>query len=129
MGYKRASKKFNLQFTGELEGLEVQVKSITMGEMLELEGIFTGDDKTPSSEDIQAVFQTFVKALISWNLEDEKGKPVPATLKGLYSQDIEFIMEIIASWMEAMTNVDRDLGKGSTSGVNSAEASIPMEML
>lgn len=130
MGYKRPAKTFHLKFTGELEGLEVHVKSITLGEMFELDGLLAGNDKTPTAEEVSAVFKSFAKALMSWNLEDDNDQPVPATLEGIYTQDMEFIMEIIAAWMEAVTGVDGDLGKGSIVGGQSLEElTLPMETL
>lgn len=143
MGYKKQRKIFKLSFTGdeELEGLEVFTNSLSVGQMLDLvkladaAGMVGGDaervdtDKL-SPENIAAVesmIKYFAKALRSWNLEDEDGKKVPATLKGVQDQDLDFVLRLIGEWMTAVGGVDKGLGKDSTSGRPFPEVSIPME--
>lgn len=130
MGYKR-TKTYRLVFEDpEFEGLEVRAKSVPTGsflkitELMDLGGSegFTSDDM----DKIRDLFGTFAGALIDWNLEDDDDQPVPATLDGLLSQDLDFVLQIIKAWMEAVTTPPESLGKGSPSGVQFPEGSIPM---
>lgn len=139
MGYVREPKTFLLKFP-EMEGLEVRARSLPLGQFMELMTMAGSmDDGALSSKDaekINAIFRIFASALVSWNLEtpDPRGQdypslPVPADMDGLYSQDLEFIMQIIKAWMTAVGGVDDELGKASPSGNKSLEASLAMETL
>lgn len=153
MGYKRKRKIYKLTFTGdsELEGLEVMARSLSVGQMLELVKLAdsagmvdarafggplaadpVGADSAEMSKEavaaVEGMIGYFAKALMTWNLEDEDGKKIPATLKGLKDQDTDFVLKIIGEWMTAASGVSADLGKGSTSGPRFPEVSIPMDV-
>jgi len=140
MGYVRQSKILKLKFADpEMEGLEVRARTLPLGQFMELmklaafgEGKFTQQD----AEHIDSIFRGFSSALVSWNLEspDPRGDeypplPVSTDMDGLYSQDFDFIMDIIKAWMNAIAAITDDLGKGSNSGGQSLAASLPMEPL
>lgn len=131
MGYRRKPKVYNLKFQGEeFEGLEVRAKSVDVGRFITLNRLITGGK--PDAEDVDSVttlFEGFAEALLSWNLEDDDGKPVPATLEGLWLQDVDFGLEIIFAWVNAIGAVSAPLGNGSSGGGKSPEALIPMEEL
>lgn len=141
MGYTRKPKTYILAFDDpEYDGLEVEVKGANLGKFLEtmklagkVEEIQAqAADGVVSEAAIKStveLIEDFAKSLIAWNLEDEKGKPVPANLTGLKSQDIEFVMYLINSWMEAIGGTEAPLGSGSTTGETSLAASIEMESL
>lgn len=143
MGYKRG-KVYRLVFADpEFEGLEVRAKSVPTGDFLKItelmslkdSGGFTADDKDKLTD----LFATFADALIDWNVEDderdEQGNltgrdvPVPPTLEGLLTQDLDMVLEIIKAWMDAVATVPDAVGKGSVSGVSFPEASLPMDPL
>lgn len=130
MGYKRKVKTVTLQFADpEFDGFECVVRSLPIAEYLRVAKLAsTAEEGTESAE---AMLKVFAKALVSWNLEDENDRPVPATFEGVVSQDFEFVMDVVAGWMQSMAGVDEksDLGKGSPSGVTFPEGSIPMEPL
>jgi len=116
MGFRHEPKTFRLVFDDPaLEGLEVKARSLSIGEL--------------HDPDIR-VFESFAKALVSWNLEDENGNPLPATLETIEAYpDVDFMTGLTSAWMDAVTGVDKRLGKGSPSGEQSLEGSIPMETL
>ncbi len=133
MGYKKQTTVFNLAFADKVyEGLEVQAKSIPSGDFIDLMDSATKLDLTSksfSNDDLNAVkflFEGFAKALVSWNLEDEFGKAVPATLAGVRDQEFPFLMPIITAWMDAVAGVSADLGKESGSGEIIPVPQIPM---
>lgn len=122
-GYRVESPTYNLKFEG-LEGLEVNIKGLNTGQMMEL-----WEDKSDSStsESSKETLLRFSAALISWNIEDENGVPIPATLEGIKSLDVSFVLTMVNGWTTALSGVDTDLGKDSDSGEQFQEASIPME--
>lgn len=133
MGFKKQTTIFELAFADKAyEGLEVRAKSIPSGDFLDLMEAATALDLTKqtfSESDLHAVkflFDGFAKALISWNLEDEFGTAIPATLEGVRDQEFPFLMPIITAWMDAVAGVSADLGKESRSGVTSPDLQIPM---
>lgn len=123
MGYRRKSKTYRIIWDeGEYEGLEIRMKSLSVGEMLELGSATEG-----------GVYENLVKPftdhLISWNLEDENGKPVPATSKGVGEQDMDLVVAAAMKWMSAMTDVQPDLKETSPSGEISLEDELNLESL
>ena len=133
MGYQRKRRVYRLDFEGDpvLDGLEVRARSLNLGEFLatsRLAGMAAGG-VTPEDVDVfEGLFATFAGALVSWNLEDDEGRPVPATLDGVKAQDVDFVMPIVNAWFKAIAGVASPLGPPSSAGVPSLEASIPMEV-
>ena len=115
MGFRHQPRTYLLTFEDPaLEGLEVRARSLSIGEL----------------QSDEPVVESFAHALVSWNLEDEDGNPLPATLETLRTYpDIGFINGLTKAWIDAVTGVDDELGKDSTSGETFPEASIPMEPL
>lgn len=134
MGYKREKKVYKLKFEdAQYDGLEVKVKSLTMGELVGFTKLLEiKNNKADSEESLDAfdqLLENFSKSLVSWNLEDEDDTPVPTTKEGLMSQDPEFIFYVIESWLEAVAGVPTPLSRPSENGKPSLVASIPMETL
>jgi hypothetical protein len=122
MGYRPKRRIYNLDFTGtDYEGLQASVRGMTVGEELELdEADLTGD----------LVVKTLVKRLVSWNVEDEQGNPVPCTFEGVCTQDGAMVLAIINALRQASSGVPDPLPQSSPSGEPSPVASaIPMEPL
>ncbi len=136
MGFKKKTTIYELMFAdAELEGLEVRAKSVPSGTLLDLMDAASKVDVTVKSfspGDLLAIKQLltgFAEALVSWNLEEEDGTPVPPTLESVHAQEITFIMPIVTAWMDAVAGVSSDLGKDSGSGETFPEGSLPMETL
>jgi hypothetical protein len=140
MGYKR-EKVYRLVFEDpDLKGLEVKARSVAVGKLLQISelkelrnsGELDGDGIAKTRD----LLKIFADALVSWNLEvditvngEVITQPVPATLDGLLEQDLDFVLQIIEAWMEAVTSVSKSLGKASPSGVTFPEGSLPMAPL
>lgn len=135
MGYKRKRTVYKLVFDGELEGLEVctyapPLKILkTAVAMSSFGGQSTSELDAREFEQINAFFEDFAEYLVSWNLEDDDGLPVPATVEGLQAQDLPFVMEILEGWLDTVADVDAPLGQPSSSGRPPLEGSLPMEPL
>lgn len=121
MGFRPKRKIYNLDFTGtEYEGLQASVRGMTVGEELELDGAEMSGD---------LLVKTLVKRLVSWNVEDDKGQPVPTTFEGLCTQDSAMILAIVNAVRQANSGVPDPLPQSSPSGEPSLVASVPMEAL
>lgn len=129
MGYRKEAKVYRLVWdpSTDYSGLEVCMKSVPIGEFLKIAELKAMEDR--DDRDIAEMFEIFAKALKSWNLEEEDGTPVPATLAGVYEQELDFILAIVMRWAGALAGVTESLGKDSTSGVTFPEASLPMDPL
>jgi hypothetical protein len=128
MGYKREPTIYKLKFEDpEFEGLEIRTKSVPLGVFLDMEELISRE--RPDRETVDKLFRHFAGILVGWNLEDENDIPVPATVEGLYSQDLRFVRVVIDAWREAMVDVPAPLAQASDDGELSPEASIPMEPL
>jgi hypothetical protein len=123
-GYKPKFKTYKLFFADpEMDGLEVTARSIPVGPLLEL-------SVTDPEQDPYKSVRHFADALVDWNIEDDDGNPVPANLEGLATLEIDFVLEVVRAWTQALTAVRPPLPEGSPSGGTSApEVSIPMTPL
>ncbi len=129
MGYRRIPTVYTLDSIPEAEGLVVRMASVRIGKMRKMMQLTS--DTESGDEGISELLNLFAESLISWNLEDESGAPVPATIEGIEEQEIEFVMDIIGAWMERMTGTSGpdDLGKDSTGGERFPGQPLTMEAL
>lgn len=130
MGFKR-DRVYLLKFEDpDLNGLEVRARSVPLKKFLDLISLSEVDTgKASTRESVENAIRMFADVLISWNVEDADGNPVPATLDGLYSQDFEFVVQIIKAWQDSISGVSDPLARRSSGGERSLEESIPMETL
>lgn len=128
MGFKRKLKVYKLVFEDtEYEGLEVKIRGLTTGEYLDLIAL-TGPTDADENE-ATGMLNMFAEHLISWNLEDEEGNPVPATFEGLKANDFTMNSVMLNAWTEAIANVPMSTEKKSPTGDVTLLESIPTETL
>jgi hypothetical protein len=134
VGYRR--KVYSLKWAEghDLHGLEVSLTGLSVGRMARLTGLAASlSGEEPTSAKLAAadeLFQEMAACLVSWNLEDAAGNPVPATYEGLADQDVALISGLAVTWMEAAASVDNPLPPGSNGGpAPMPEESIPMAPL
>lgn len=102
MGYKVQRRTTRLTFE-EHPGLEVVVSTPSAGSymsVVELASLSDGPEFT--SEDmakIAKLFDHFANVLVSWNLEDEAGNAIPATLGGIQCSDLFLMLQIVLGWI------------------------------
>lgn len=128
MGYRRKRKTITLTFgekDGDLDGLEVVTRSLPLGTYLNLMG--AGEEDNSGLAD---VLDEFTRCLVSWNLEDEDGTPVPATEEAVRGEDHDDMIKVATRWLDAMGGVAESdpLPQSSPGGEPSLAASIPMDV-
>lgn len=128
MAYKRKRKVYRLDFEGtEYEGLEMKIRGLTTGEYLDM--VALSAPGTENDNETDGMLRMLSTHLISWNLVDEDGEPVPTTFDGIKSNDLTMNMTIISAWTDAMVNVPTATEKKSQTGDASPVESIPTEVL
>jgi hypothetical protein len=128
MGYKRNPKIYKLTWDADTDypGLEVQVRTLTMGQVLTMRAGKNDDD---GKDGVQASVELLAERIVAWNLEDETGQPVPTTMDAILEEDDDLILDIINRWTDAVSAVRAPLQQSSPSGEPSLVASVPMEAL
>jgi hypothetical protein len=125
-------KRFRLKFADEeYEGLEVTMRSISIGQLLHIQTMQTtkdADGAIPAAA-TEELLKTFSQSLVEWNLASQDGEVLEANLENVMDQEIALIMAVIAAWTEAVSGVAAPLDETSTSGGTSLLASIPKETL
>ena len=127
MGFKRNPKIYKLTWGEDTDypGLEVQVKTISMGQMIAMRAGTNEEGR----DAIQANVELLAERIVSWNLEDEDGDKVPPTLEAMLQEDDDLILDIISKWSDAISGVKAPLRQSSPSGEPSLVESVPMEAL
>lgn len=125
--FKRERKQYDLTFEdGDLDGFECVLNGVSLDEFLEvaaLEGaLSTMEGRT--RENIERQFTVLAEHMVSWNLDGDDDQPVPCVYAELRALDFDFALAIFRAWMRAMHTVPDDLGKDSSSGATSPEASL-----
>lgn len=90
---------------------------------------FAGLEGSQDAEGIKQAMRRFGDIiLISWNLEDEAGEPLPATADGFMRLPLNIAQALMGAWVQAVQEVPAPLEEGSTSGATSlADSSTPLE--
>jgi hypothetical protein len=138
--FRREPKLYLLRFE-DYPGFEVTMKGLSIEGFLELAktaGALQGSDMsamkpealTVALDSVEGLFSRFAGLLVSWNLDDEEtGDPVPADVAGVRSQGMDFILEIVMAWMDAIAAVDPTSRTAANGSGTFPEVSLPMEPL
>ena len=131
-GFQAPRKIYRLTFADpDLAGLEVRARSVSTGQFLEISSLaeLAGEHGTSTdANEVRKLFTAFAGAVVSWNLED-RGHPIAPDVEGLYSQDFDFVLNLIMAWLGAIASVPDPLGRASSGGERFPEESLPMESL
>lgn len=107
MGYQRKRKVLRLRFEDEPE-LEVLARSASIRKFLRI--MQAADEMTAGSlteEGITELFTFFAERVISWNVEDEDGKPVDCTVDYLLDEDFDWSVRLVLAWVQAVSGALR----------------------
>lgn len=134
MAFKVVRTIYTLAFEDpDYAGMEVKTKSLSVGEMIKASALMAlSDDSLPAEQKLAHMgeaFDLFSKALLSWNLEEEDGTPVPCTRDGMDTLEMPMISGLITAWVKAAAGASDPLNNDSTSGQPSLVESIPTEAL
>ncbi|QMP84400.1 hypothetical protein HUN42_00022 [Streptomyces phage Dagobah] len=127
MGYRRAPKIHTLDLEKDYPGFEVRMKGLKIGRMREL--LKALDDDTKTEDMIPAVSQLIASNVVSWNLEDEEGRPVEPTPEAVEDFELDMLMDVVNAWLNKINGVSADLGKDSPSGAQFPGQPVTMEAL
>jgi hypothetical protein len=138
--FVRPSRVLVLRFDEEHElyGMVARVRSLSLGSLLDLVAMASVADRhrgaavVTDPEAVKAIsvlFEAFVDRLVSWNMVDDDGIAVPATLVGLRTMEMDHALDLIGAWMDAAAGVSPPLNRPSSGGERYPEGSIPMEVL
>lgn len=139
MGYRKTTRRIEVSLKGHKvygatdpgdETPLAYARGKNLQEYLSLLGM--ADTAEDGENGLVRQLEAFGDALISWNLEDETGQPIPATRDGLFSIDNDLALALATEWIERLGGkVDQSgpLPETSPSGEPSQVASIPMEAL
>jgi hypothetical protein len=128
MGHRRVPTIHTLDKIAGEEGLIVRLKGLRIGKLRKLIRIMESDEQG-LSDMLDELTETMAAAAISWNLEDEDGNPVEFDRDGIEELELDQLMGIVNAWTGAMTSVDDELGKDSTSGERFPVPPLTMEAL
>lgn len=135
MGFRPEPTIYNLNFQGtSLDGLHVRMSCASLSEYNEMmHAAFSGGEPDEdgnvklNKEMIEAndrVLELFANHLVSWDLEDLVGQPVPTSRSGMDSQERVIISQLLLSWQIAMVNIPNLSKKESSNGSQSVEESL-----
>lgn len=124
MGFER--KQYVLQWPEESiwHGLEVRLRGMTF-DQLQLIAAARGENVS-DAETIKPLIDILGQGLISWNLTDESGAPVP--IDGFADEDASMLLAIVTAWTQLVGDIPAPLDSGSPTGKQSEEALMPMEV-
>lgn len=129
MGFKVQLKTYLIQFEEghEHHGAEARLRGMPYGEWEQV----TGLDGSDGDANGAVAVRRFVDHLISWNLEDEDGQPLPLTMDAVKTIDKDLVKNLNNAWINTLIGVhDADpLPESSPSGGPSLVESIPTEAL
>lgn len=128
MGYQARTYKLLWPEGHQFHGLEIRMRGMSLAELERLSAFerSKGDaDVAGRTAEIRAMAELFSHRLISWNLEDEEGRPVGTDPDSIASADLGLVMSAIGAWEREVTRVPDPLPQGSSDGHRFQVAPIP----
>ena len=130
MGFRPEPTIYNLSFEGTaLDGLTVRMSCCTIRENAEMlkASVRNTDNSGVTAQDLEdndRILDLFCNHLVSWNLEDLAGQPVPTSREGIDTQERTLVAQLINAWQLAMVSVPNPSKPESSSGATSEEESL-----
>lgn len=127
MGYRKVPVIYTLD-VDKYEGLTVRMKGVSIGRMRRMVHLVDSDDESTLTF-VDEMIDLIAYGLVSWTLEEEDGTPVEPCRAEVEELDFETLTAILQAWLNRITGVDDDLGKGSPDGEKSPVQLPTMELL
>lgn len=125
MGYRKIPTIHTIDDIPGEDGLIVRMQGISFGKVRRVTSLL--DDEGDGA--LGEIGKLVVSKLVSWNLEDEDGRPIPVTEDEFDELDFALVLKIVNAWLDCMTGVSDELGKDSSSGVKFPGQPVTMEAL
>ncbi len=125
----------------DLAGLVVRARALSVAQLLEVTGLADAASEAGAAAEagrgispeqrsqIDRLFALFAARLVSWNVTDDDGRPVPATHDGVMGQDFDQVLRIVMEWIQAVAGVAAPLARRSTPGGNGSSGPDPQELM
>lgn len=127
MGYRLPDKTALVRFEGtDYDGAEVRLRlSVSLGEYFRILE-YAAKEHPDSFESAAEPYRYFATVLVSWNLEEDDGTPIPATYDGMLKvKDAGFISKLMEAWRDAIQNPPAPLAAPSDNG-STSEGALPV---
>lgn len=135
MGYRKTTRRLEISlkdhkvYGQDTECPVAYARGKSLDEYLVLEGFSDAPEDDGRSALVRQL-EEFGDSLISWNLEDEQGNPLPCNRASLFAIDNDLALALATEWLAVLGGkVSGPLPESSPSGEPSPVASIPMEAL
>lgn len=129
MGYQRKTYTIKWPEGHVHHGLEVKLRGLSGADLLKVSSLRNrASENVNGLEEVGEAIDIMAGRILSWNLEDD-GVPIPPTAENIRGEDFGMVMDILNSWVKAVSSVPAPLGAPSNSGGEFPEVSIPMETL
>lgn len=136
MGWQRSTLLLNFDPSTDFEGLTVHMRRMSVDEVVDVALLVDNRPRRgdgTGTEDLKAFFKnvraTVADALVSWDYEDVKGNPVPATEEGVGTCDVEMLMAILSAWLDVAVTVEAPKEPSFSGGPSQqAPPGIPMDV-
>lgn len=123
---KKQRTVLSLRMGGDLEGLVIQIKSISIGEQ---RAILKALDDDSEVAILDFLVDQLASRIVAWNLTDDSDVPIEPSVAELLDMELSDVTAIVSEWLDVMSGPDDELGKGSSSGSQFPGQPVTMEAL
>lgn len=110
-----------------LDGLEVVARELSIDELVQYTELLAA---TPNQRERVTKRAEFIcERLVSWNLDDEDGNPLPITPQVLLSQPRRVNIELSAAWLREVVGFTAPPAPHSEPSDGGSLSSLPMETM
>jgi hypothetical protein len=127
MGVRLKSRVFQIQWPDDhdMAGVVVQIRARRMREVIRIFEL----RENRMSESANQIIDIFGEALVSWNIDDDQGNPIPANADGIRELEDWQWNDILDGYWEAVNGVDGPLSGDSSNGGQPPVELPPMDEL
>lgn len=126
MGFRVQAKLYKLVFPDDedLNGFEITVRSMSVGEFQKILRLGQVEDRKESVEGNEQLIRMFASKIDSWNLEDDKGKPVKPGFDAVSELDNSMVSKLLAAWTTAALEVPKPPRSESPNGLTPGDLGL-----
>lgn len=127
-GFKSPAYRLEWPEGHELHGLVVRARGLSIGDLKVVSSVPMDAKGIQQLDAVGPLLDVFADRIISWNLVDEKDEPVGTSREDMAQADMRTVLPVVMAWVTEVSSIPDPLPKGSNSGQQFPEVSIPMEM-